>query len=338
MTEHAVRMRALLHGQIVSRALCVVAELGLADELRDGPRTAEELAARVSAHPGAVRRLLRALSAFDVFAADADGAFRLTPLGATLCEDAPGSARPTALLLGGPVGTAWTRLGHTARTGGSAFTDAFGTGFFEHLTGEPELNATFDRSQAEGLRVELDEVFGAVDFTPYRRIVDVGGGDGELLARLLEGVPGAHGRLLDLPGTVARAAGRLAARGLAGRCSLVAGDFFAEVPSGGDLYLLSHVLHDWDDERAVDILRVCRTAMPPDATLMVIDLLPDGGTDDSSRFAAGMDLYLMSLFGGDGGGERGDEAVRRLLRDAGLEPRSTLRLPSGMGVVTAGRP
>ncbi|GLY85074.1 methyltransferase [Actinoallomurus iriomotensis] len=337
MTEPAVRMRALLHGQVVSRALCVVAELRLADELRAGPCTADELAARVSAHPGAVRRLLRALSAFGVFAADADGAFRLTPLGATLCEDAPGSARPTALLLGGPVGTAWTRLGHTARTGESAFTDAFGADFFGYLTGEPELHAIFDRSQTEGLRVELDEVFDAVDFTPYRRIVDVGGGDGELLARLLAESPEARGRLLDLPGTVARAGERFAARGVADRCTLVAGDFFAEVPSGGDLYLLSHVLHDWDDERAIDILRVCRKAMPPDATLKIIDLLPDDGTDDSSRFAAGMDLYLMSLFGGDGGGERGDEAVRRLLREAGLEPRSTLRLPSGMGVVTASR-
>jgi len=337
MTEPAVRMRALLHGQVVSRALCVVAELGLADELRAGPCTAEELAVRVSAHPGAVRRLLSALSAFGVFAADDGGTFRLTPLGATLCEDAPGSARPTALLLGGPVGTAWTRLGHTARTGEPAFADAFGTDFFGYLTNEPDLHATFDRSQTEGLRIELDEVFDAVDFTPYRRIVDVGGGDGELLARLLAGSPEARGRLLDLPDTVARAAERLAAAGVADRCSLVTGDFFVEVPSGGDLYLLSHVLHDWDDERAIAILHACRTAMPPDATLKIIDLLPAGGTDDSSRFAAGMDLYLMSLFGGDGGGERGDEAVRRLLREAGLEPRSTLRLPSGMGVVTASR-
>jgi len=337
MTEPAVRMRALLHAQVVSRALCVVAELGLADELRAGPCTADALAVRVSAHPGAVRRLLSALSAFGVFTAEAGDTFGLTPLGATLCEDAPGSARPTALLLGGPVGTAWTRLGHTARTGESAFAEVFGTDFFGYLTGEPELHATFDRSQTEGLHVELDEVFDAVDFTPYRRIVDVGGGDGEMLARLLARSPEARGWLLDLPGTVARAAGRLAARGVADRCSLVAGDFFAEVPSGGDLYLLTHVVHDWDDQRAIDILRVCRKAMAPEATLKIIDLLPDGGTDDSSRFAAGMDLYMLSLFGGDGGGERGDEAICGLLRKAGLEPRSTLRLPSGMGVVTATR-
>ncbi|WP_438388901.1 methyltransferase [Actinopolyspora saharensis] len=331
-----VRMRALLYGQLVSRAVCAVAELGLADRLSAGPAaTPEALAAATSAQPRAVRRLLRALSAFDVFKANPDGTYELTPLGDTLRTDTPGSVQPTALLLGGPVGEAWARMPHTVRSGESAFADVFGTDFFDYLAERQELHAVFDRSQAEGLHVELDEIFEAVDFSAYERVVDVGGGDGALLVRLLRNCPASSAWLLDLPETVGRASERLAAERLTGRCTPVPGDFFESVPEGGHLYLLSHVLHDWDDDRATDILRVCRKAMPPDATLMVIDLLVDEGTDDASRFAASMDLYMMSLFGGEGGRERTGEEVCGLLRDAGLAPHGMRRLPSGMGVITA---
>ncbi|MFI6504837.1 methyltransferase [Nonomuraea typhae] len=335
--HEAARMRELIYGGLVSRCVCLAAQLGLAELLAGGPRPVGELAGATGVDPAALLRLLRGLASQEIFAERPGGAFALTPLGRTLCRDAPSSAQATALLVSGPVGAAWTELPQTVRTGESPFQRRFGRGFFDCLELDPDMRAVFDRSQAHGLELELEEVLSAVDLSPYSTIVDVGGGDGLMLGRFLRASPQAKGVLFDLPATVAMARERLEREGLLERCSLVEGDFFDRIPGGGDLYLLSHVLHDWGDREAVAVLRTCRAAMAPGSVLMVIDLAAPGraGNAPADRAVAVMDLYMMSLFGGAGGRERTSGETLALLGRAGLHAVRSRRLPSGMGVIEA---
>ncbi|MEV7023385.1 methyltransferase [Kitasatospora sp. NPDC093558] len=343
--DHATRMRMLLYGQLVSRVICTAVRLGVPEALAERSRSAEELALQLVGHAVSLDRLLRALVPFGVFTEEADGTFALTALGRTLLPETPGTAQPTALLLAGEVGRTWTDLEHTVRTGDSAFRRQFGRDLFEYLEQQPERREVFDRSQEAGLRLELDEVFDAVGFERYPWIVDVGGGNGHLLCELLARTPGSTGTVLDLPGTVPLAEKRIAEEGLTRRCTAVAGDFFAHVTPGADLYILSHVLHDWGWARAVDILRTCAAAMPAHGRLMVIDLVTDGAGPDGSgtegavphRLPAVMDVYMLSLFGAAGGRERTRAEFAALLADAGLESEETKVLPSGMAVITARR-
>lgn len=345
----AVTARELLYGQLAGRALAAAAELGIPALLAERPSTTADLAERVGADAGSVGRLMRALAVFDVFAEDETGAYALTPLGAALTPDHPASALPSALLVAGEFGAAWDRLVRTVRSGRSPFLDDHGTDPFTLMEspGGARLRATFDSSQRFGLALELDEIMRHVDFSGYRTVVDIGGGDGAFIRRVLDAHPDVRGVLFDLPGSVARAdepAGRAPAgreegraRAREERLSVVAGDFFEQVPEGGDLYLLSHILHDWDDENAVRILRTCRRAMAPAATLMVVDLTAADGGDrgPESRAAALMDLYMLSLFGGGGGQERTAAEVRALLAKARLRVSGTHALPSGMQVISA---
>ncbi|MGW7086711.1 methyltransferase [Streptomyces sp. NPDC054871] len=340
--DDAARMRMLLYSQLISRAVSVLVRLGIPEQLSGRSRGVQDLAERTGAHPRALERLLRALASFGVLVEEAPGVFALTPLGATLRPDAVGSARPTAQLLAGEIGTAWTQLEHTARTGRSAFRQVYGSDLFGYLERQPELREIFDRSQAAGLSLETDEIFASITFDGYREIVDVGGGDGALLCAVLHRTPGSTGTLVDLAGTVPLAEKRIAEEELTGRCTAVVGDFFDHVPAGGDLYLLSHVLHDWDDDNALRILRTCRAALPEHGRIMVIDLVTDGCRPDGDgrgghQLPAVMDLYMLSLFGASGGRERTRDAFAALLAEAGLVEQEAQVLPSGMAVITACR-
>ncbi|MFG2698243.1 methyltransferase [Kitasatospora sp. NPDC048407] len=342
--DNATRMRMLLYGQLVSRTLCTAVSLGVPEALAGRARSAEQLADQLGAHPVALDRLLRGLVPFGVLAEGTDGSYSLTPFGATLLPTTPGTAQPTALLLAQEVGLTWTDLEHTVRTGDSAFRRHFDRDLFDHLEQRPDRREVFDRSQEAGLRLELDEVFDAVGFERYPWIVDVGGGNGHLLCELLKRTPGSTGTVLDLPGTVPLAEKRIAEEGLTRRCTAVAGDFFAHVTPGADLYILSHILHDWGQDRATDILRTCAAAMPDHGRLMIVDLVTDATTVDPGtgqsvphRLPAVMDLYMLSLFGASGGRERTRAAFAALLADAGLEAEETKVLPSGMAVITARR-
>jgi len=333
----AMRMRALLHGHLVSRALTVVARLGIVELLTDGPLTAADLASRTGVDPASLRRLLGALAVFKVFDDLGDDRFGVTPLGATLHPECPGSTLPTALLLAGDFGEVWHDLAETVRDGGDAIQRRFGVGLFEHLQRNLELHNAFDSSQARGMELEAAEIFEYVRFDGDGTVVDIGGGDGSLLAEFLTRQPERRGVLLDVPTTADRALVTLRKAGVADRAEVVAGDFFAEWPAGGKLYVLCHVLHDWSDDQAVAILRAGRRALAGGAELAVIDLAAPtpGETGPAARAAASMDLYMMSLFGGSGGRERTVEHVERLLATAGLRVTSTARLPSGMAVVRA---
>jgi hypothetical protein len=262
--------------------------------------------------------------------------FALTAMGQALTSSHPASARPSALLVAGEFGDAWTQLLQTVHTGRSPFERRHGTSLFGHMERTPALRGIFDDSQAHGLAMELDEIMRFVDFSPYHAIVDIGGGGGAFLKRILAANPAATGVLFDLPGS-AFPHGDPPARNPTVPYAVVTGDFFQEVPGGGDLYLLSHILHDWDDERCVQILRTCRRAMVGPATIMIVDLVAadPGGGDARARAAALMDLYMLSLFGGGGGRERTSTQLDTLLTKAGFRITRVDDLPSGMSAIRA---
>ncbi|WP_166677707.1 methyltransferase [Amycolatopsis arida] len=338
MSEPELTIRRLLYGQLLSRAVQTFAELEVADRLGDADRPVAELAAECRVPVDPLRRLLRALAAFDLVAESAPEVFRLRPLGAAVRAGAPASALPTAQLAAGEVGTAWDHLLDTVRTGTPAFERLFGTGFFGYLERKPGLRAVFDRSQAAGLELELPEVLRRLDLAGAGTAVDVGGGDGALLAALLAAAPGWRGVLVDRPEAVAAAERRFADAGLADRCAARPGDFFAELPGGGDLYLLRHILHDWADEPGRAVLASCRRALatgPAGARLVVVEqaAAARGDTGEEARFAALLDLYMLSLFGG--GRERTVDELVDLLGTAGLSVVSVAPLPGGAVLIEA---
>ncbi|MFF2354575.1 methyltransferase [Kitasatospora sp. NPDC058115] len=316
----------LLTGAWTTQALAAAARLRLPDALhRDGPADPRTLARRTGTHPRALTTLLRYLTMLGVVEPEGDG-HRLTAVGDLLCEDAPGSMRPLALLYGGPFYRSFGALDHTVRTGEPAFDHLFGENHFDHFARDPALADLFDRSMAASARM-FDPVPGHPVLTAAARtpagatVVDVAGGNGELLARVLAAHPRLRGVLLERPHAVEAARRTMAAAGCADRCAYRTGDF-ADVPAGGDVYLLSRVLHDWDDERCRAILRHCARAMPAHADLLVLErLLP---ADGSPSLATAWDLHMMCNVGGR---ERRADQYAALLADAGLALLDRTALP-----------
>ncbi|MFD5143948.1 methyltransferase [Streptomyces sp. NPDC058401] len=317
----------LLTGAWTTQALAAFARLGLPDAMDPYAATGiRELARRTGTRPENLATLLRYLSMLDVVAGDTDRAedtdqeesFRLTPLGALLRSDSPDTMRPLALMYGGPFYGSFAALDHTVRTGQPAFDHLFGENHFDHFARDPELADLFDRSMAASSRMfqplpDHPVITAAARASAPRTVVDVAGGNGELLGRILTAHPGLRGTLLERPHAVEAARRSLDAAGCGDRCAYRSGDF-ADMPSGGDVYVLSRILHDWDDDRCREILRHCARAMPDHADLLIVErLLP---ADGSPSLATAWDLHMMCNVGGR---ERRAEHYARLLADAGLE-------------------
>jgi hypothetical protein len=311
----AAALTRLANGYWAARAVQVAAKLGLADGLRDGPRAPPDLAAATGAHPDALRRLMRALASLGVLASDPEGRYRLTPMGELLRSDVAGSLRDFVARLGEPeYWGAWGALEHSVTTGRPAFELVFGARLFDHLARHPEAAARFDAGMAGGSARAAAAVVGALgDLSHVGTAVDVGGGRGALLAALLRAHPEMRGVLLELAHVAEAARVALAAAGLAGRCRVEVGDFFAAVPAGGDLYLLQRIVHDWEDADALRLLRTVRTAMPAHARLVLVEaVVPSGDAPSQAKL---LDLNMLVLVGGR---ERTEEEYRALLAAAGL--------------------
>ena len=312
----------LLTGAWSTQALATFTELRVPDALdTDASTGLDDLARATGAHADSLARLLRYLGMLNVVEEDRDG-YRLTELGALLREDGPHSMRALALMYGGPFYHSFADLGHAVRTGREAFEHLFGEHHFAYFARHPELAELFDRSMAASSRmfepVPGHEVFTAATesagdaVSRPKTVVDIAGGNGELLGRILTAHPQLNGVLLERPHAVAAARRSLEAAGLGERCSFHEGDF-ADVPPGADVYVLSRVLHDWDDERCREILRHCARAMPADADLLIVErVLP---ADGSASLATSWDLHMMCNVGGR---ERRADHYARLLGDAGL--------------------
>ncbi len=318
--QPAEQLLRLLTGSWTTQALAAAAELRVADAMDVHAETAvADLARATGTHPESLARLLRYLKMLGVVAQGRDG-FRLTGLGALLRADDPHSMRPLALLYGGPFYQSFAGLAHAVRTGTEAFEHLYGENHFDHFARHPDLAELFDRSMAASSRM-FEPVPAHPGFADARRVVDVAGGHGGLLGRILTAHPHLRGVLLERPHTVEAASRQHAKQECAERCTYVAGDF-GDVPPDGDVYVLSRVLHDWDDERCRDILRHCANAMPSHAELLIIErVLP---VDGSASLATAWDLHMMCNVGGR---ERTADDYARLLGDTGLTLVGSAPLP-----------
>lgn len=299
----------------LARACYVAAELGIADLVDGRPQTAAELAARTGADETSLFRVLRTLAAFGVFAQDAQGRFRLTRNAAPLASDRPGSERYWTIFRGCRASCdASSRFLDAVKAGKSAFELARGKRFFEYCGDDPRLNEVFIKGMSGWTDWQAREVVRAYDFSGFRKVLDVGGGRGSLILEVVERNPGLSGVLYDLPGTVAEALPRIAARGLERRCEAIGGDFLERVPEGSQAYLLKHVIRDWDDEHARQILRNIRGVLPGDGRLLVIDatLDPRNGRDRLNKL---MDLGQMTFVSGR---MRTRAELESLLRETGF--------------------
>ena len=324
----------LMDGYLVTQMLHTAASLGVADALAGGPRSGAELAAEVGADPGALTRVLRGLAVEEIVEERDDGRFALTPAGELLRRDVPGSLRGAVLARGEVYFDTAAEMLTAVRGGGVAYELAHGEPFFEHLARHPEREAAFQASMAGRAAQEVADVVAAYDFGNLDRLVDVGGGAGNLLAAILRAAPQLRGVLFDRPGVAPAAEQRMRDAGVWERCELVAGDFFESVPSGADAYVLSRVLHDWDDAEAARILARVRDAMGTGSRLLVVEaILPERAADAPA--AIRMDLHMLLLF--SQAQERTEAEFRRLLEGAGLAVRRVVptRSPAALSVIEA---
>ncbi len=318
MTPPPVQLLDLLAGKWISQAISVAAEFGVADELAAGPRSPEDLAGACGAHADSLYRLLRALASVGVFAEDDAGRFANTPLSATLRTGAPGSMRSMAMMFGGPpTWDAWGELRESIRTGECACRFVLGAYAFDYMKDDPEFARIFGEAMTAFSAQELVDIHAACDFSGMSTLVDIAGGHGALLLSILGKNPHQRGILFDQPEVIELARNAIANSSrnssAASRCSLVAGDFFAAVPAG-DGYVLKHILHDWNDDLAMEILASIHRAARPGAKLFVIEAVVERG--NTPGFAKLLDLEMLVLY--NGGRERTLAEMEKLFAGAGF--------------------
>lgn len=318
------QMLRLLYGSLVTQLLAVAAELGVADLLADGPQSVEQLAERTQTSAEALHRMLRALASTGVFTETAAGVFALTPLAEIMREDADGSLRHLAMLIGsGEVNRTLAELGFSARTGRPAFDEVHGTDWWSYLAANPDWAGVFHRAMGGLARQMQAAAVESYDLAGVSRVVDVGGGQGHLAALLLERYEDMTAVVFDLPEGLAGAREVLAEAGVAERAELVSGDFFTGVPAGGDAYVLSSILHDWSDEEATAILRNVGEAMDPEGQVIVIDTaIPEG---DGAHLGKLLDIAMLAQHTGR---ERTEAEIVGLLASAGFAHARTVGIPS----------
>jgi hypothetical protein len=302
-------------GYWVSRSIYVAAKLGIADLLKDSPKSCDELATATGTHAPSLYRVLRALASLGVFAETQPNHFTLTPLAACLQSDVPGSFRACVIVLGEEYYRAWGEFMHSVHTGGSSFEHIYGMNLFDYYAQNPESAKIFDESMTNLSAVESAAIAASYDFSSIQTLVDVAGGEGLLIASILKSNPTLKGVLFDLPHVIERAKRFLEAEGLLERCQQAAGNFFESVPEGGDAYILKHIIHNWDDERAIGILKQCHKVMPANGKILVAEqVIPPGNEPFMGKL---FDLHMLAVT--SGGRERTEAEYRALFEKAGFK-------------------
>ena len=315
----------------VSGVVYAAAKLGLADELATGPKSAAELADAMHMHAPSLHRLMRALASLGILTESDGQRFALTHLGEALKTDAPGSARATLIAFGGEwFSRGWSEIMYSLETGKTGFEKAFGMPVFEYLAQHPEEASYFSAAMVGFHGAEPPAVAEAYDFSAFDVVVDVGGATGNMLAAILSDHAGPRGVLFDRPHVVGDASALLKARGVEQRVTIEPGDFFETVPAGGDAYLLSHIIHDWNEDQCLTILGHCRKVIKPDGRLLIVEtVLPTGDTPHPGKV---LDIVMLVIPGGQ---ERTEAEYASLLGKAGFRLSRVVPTASAVSVVEA---
>jgi O-methyltransferase domain/Dimerisation domain len=333
----AAKLLELIAIQRISQSIYVAASLGIADLIADEPKSAEQLAKATGVKAAPLRRVMRTLAGVGVFAEEGADRFALTPIGQFLKAGVQGSLRPAALFHGGEDGARVEGLLlHCVKTGETAYEKLFGKGdaLFDRFQKDPAAAELFNAMMTGYSTLHLTGVLDAYDFSAIKKLVDVGGGHGRNIAEILKRHPKMRGVLFDMPHAFEGGKQTIAQAGLSDRCEVVSGDFFKSVPSGADGYLLSRVIHDWDDETSIAILKMVRKAIAPEGRLLLLETMLRPG--QRSLYPALSDLNMMLRTGGC---ERTEEEYRAIYRAAGFELTRTVETISPTGAtIVEGKP
>lgn len=304
----------MLSGFCVSQMLYVAAKLDIATRLASGPKTTRQLAEETNTHPRSLYRLLRALASVGVFAEGEGGTFSLTPLAEGLRSDLPATQHAMAVMMGEEHYQAYGQLLYSVQTGRTSFEKIYGKPVFDYFAENPEPAKNFDAAMTSVHGRETSQMVEAYDFSGIGTILDVGGGNGSMLMGVLRANPHLKGILFDLPQVVARARPGIEASDVSDRVQILEGSFFESIPAGADAYMMRHIIHDWDDEKSLRILRNVSQVIKPEGKLLVIDGVVMPGNGES--FTKLLDLTMLTLPGGQ---ERTEGEFRTLFEQAGFK-------------------
>ncbi len=310
-----IQMLQIMSGFWISRCVYILAKLGIADLIKDESKTVDELATATASHALSLFRVLRALASIGIISQHGQNRFGATPLSDTLRSDVRGSLRAFAMTeMGEEHYPAWGELLHSVRTGGIAFDKAFGQPVWEFFANHPD-NAKIFNDAMSGMTAQANEALhAAYDFGDIKRIMDVGGGHGGLITSILQKNADMRGILFDSPQVIEGAKASIEALGISDRCELIGGDFFHTVPPGADAIILKWIIHDWNDEQSVAILKNCHRVLPDKGKLILVEaVVPATSEPHFSKF---IDLNMLVMTGGR---ERTEAEFRKLYEDSGFE-------------------
>ena len=315
-------------GSIASQALYVAAKLGIADQLVDGPKKIDELAKAVDADAPSLYRVLRALASIGVFEEEENQVFALTPSAEPLRSNVPNSLRDVAIFWGEDWHwEVWGKILYSVKTGKSAWAQLHGEQIFDYFAKNQEAARVFDRAMSSFTTVAAKAVVEAYDFSGIDTLIDIAGGHGRLLNGVLEANPSMRGVLFDLPHVIESAKQNST---VGHRCDYATGDFFISVPTGGDAYMMKHIIHDWDDERAITILKNIKKAMNPGGRVLIVEsVIADGNGQDFGKL---LDIEMLVA---PGGKERTAAEYEELYRRAGLRLTRIVPTKSPYSVIEA---
>jgi len=321
----------MIQGASITQMIHVAAKLGIADLLKDGPKSCDELAKAAGAHSQSLYRLLRGLASIGIFSEVKDRCFELTPEAACLKSDAPDSVRTFAIWTGDEVNwKPWGQLLYSIQTGKTAFKQVFGSEIFGYFRKNPEAGEAFNLFMTERMNALVKAVASAYDFSKAKVIADIGGGQGLLLSTILKSNPNLKGVLFDLPAVIKEAKNVIEKSGVAERCKLVGGSFFESISVTADIYILSSIIHDWDDKNSVTILKNCRKCMPTNSKLLLIEtMIPPGNEPALGKLT---DLNMLVLTGGM---ERTKSEFEQLFKQTDFKLANVIATPSPMNIIEA---
>jgi ubiquinone/menaquinone biosynthesis C-methylase UbiE len=321
------KLLQMITGYWVSQAIFVAAKLGIADLVKDEPKTADELAKATGTHAPSLYRLLRGLASVEIFAIDDVDRFGLTDMARCLV-DGPMSQRSVALMLGDEHYGAWSELLYSVQTGKPGFDKLYGKPVFDWYGEHPEQAKIFDAAMTGFHGEETQKTIDAYDFSQFKTVVDIGGGNGSVMIPVLQRNPNVRGILFDLASVIERSKPALERAGVADRCQAVAGDFFKSVVAGGDAYMMRHIIHDWTDEQCTTILKNIRQVIPPSGQLLVVEIvIPPGNEPNFGKF---LDLNMLVI---PGGRERTEEEYATLFAGAGFKLERIVPTKSAVSII-----